>query len=99
MPSVAEDEPSSAASSSNSAIAASSDGRQLTAGSTPGVHDPSNRAVFLRDGRLMLTVLGGLAEFERELIRIRTSEGRARGKENGISLGRKPGAKFLRTSA
>jgi AhpD family alkylhydroperoxidase len=30
--------------------------------------------VFLRDGRLMLTVLGGLAELERELIRIRTSE-------------------------
>jgi DNA invertase Pin-like site-specific DNA recombinase len=29
-------------------------------------------------GRLMLTVLGGLAEFERELIRIRTGEGRAR---------------------
>src|SRR5690242_5366557 len=28
-------------------------------------------------GRLMLTVLGGLAEFERELIRARTSEGRA----------------------
>src|ERR1700688_1929721 len=28
--------------------------------------------------RLMLTVLGGLAEFERELIRPRTSEGRAR---------------------
>jgi hypothetical protein len=28
-------------------------------------------------GRLMLTVLGGLAEFERELIRIRTGEGRA----------------------
>jgi DNA invertase Pin-like site-specific DNA recombinase len=26
----------------------------------------------------MLTVLGGLAEFERELIRVRTSEGRAR---------------------
>jgi DNA invertase Pin-like site-specific DNA recombinase len=37
-------------------------------------------------GRLMLTVLGGLAEFERELIRIRTGEGRA----NGKSLGRKP---------
>jgi DNA invertase Pin-like site-specific DNA recombinase len=35
-------------------------------------------------GRLMLTVLGGLAEFERELIRIRTSEGRARAKANGI---------------
>ena len=29
-------------------------------------------------GRLMLTVLGGLAEFERELIRARTSEGRTR---------------------
>jgi DNA invertase Pin-like site-specific DNA recombinase len=29
-------------------------------------------------GRLMLTVLGGLAEFERDLIRARTSEGRAR---------------------
>src|SRR5947207_15154792 len=29
-------------------------------------------------GRLMLTVLGGLAEFERELIRTRTGEGRER---------------------
>ena len=29
-------------------------------------------------GRLMLTVLGGLAEFERELIRARTGEGRKR---------------------
>jgi DNA invertase Pin-like site-specific DNA recombinase len=29
-------------------------------------------------GRLMLTIIGGLAEFERELIRARTSEGRAR---------------------
>jgi DNA invertase Pin-like site-specific DNA recombinase len=29
-------------------------------------------------GRLMLTVLGGLAEFERDLIRARTSEGPAR---------------------
>ena len=41
-------------------------------------------------GRLMLTVLGGLAEFERELIRIRTGEGRARAKADGKSLGRKP---------
>ena len=41
-------------------------------------------------GRLMLAVLGGLAEFERELIRIRTGEGRARAKANGQSLGRKP---------
>lgn len=31
-------------------------------------------------GRLMLTVLGGLAEFEKDLIRARTSEGRERAK-------------------
>lgn len=41
-------------------------------------------------GRLMLTVLGGLAEFERELIRAGTSEGRSRAKANGKSLGRLP---------
>jgi len=41
-------------------------------------------------GRLMLTVLGGLAEFERELIRTRTGEGRARARAAGKSLGRKP---------
>jgi DNA invertase Pin-like site-specific DNA recombinase len=41
-------------------------------------------------GRLMLTVLGSLAEFERELIRARTSEGRARAVANGVKLGRKP---------
>jgi len=41
-------------------------------------------------GRLMLTVLGGLAEFERELIRARTSEGRARAKARGVRLGRRP---------
>jgi DNA invertase Pin-like site-specific DNA recombinase len=41
-------------------------------------------------GRLMLTVLGGLAEFERELIRARTGEGRARAVANGVRLGRKP---------
>jgi DNA invertase Pin-like site-specific DNA recombinase len=38
----------------------------------------------------MLTVLGGLAEFERELIRARTGEGRERAKANGQCLGRKP---------
>jgi DNA invertase Pin-like site-specific DNA recombinase len=38
----------------------------------------------------MLTVLGGLAEFERELIRTRTREGRARAMERGVRLGRKP---------
>ena len=35
-------------------------------------------------GRLMLTVLGGLAEFERDLIRTRTGEGRARAKARGV---------------
>jgi len=40
-------------------------------------------------GRLMLKVLAGLTEFERELIRARTSEGRQRGKERGVKLGRK----------
>src|SRR6476619_6203038 len=35
-------------------------------------------------GRLMLTVLGGLAEFEREFIRARTDEGRKR-----VRFGRK----------
>jgi DNA invertase Pin-like site-specific DNA recombinase len=38
----------------------------------------------------MLTVLGGLAEFERELIRQRTGEGRARAKARGARFGRKP---------
>jgi DNA invertase Pin-like site-specific DNA recombinase len=41
-------------------------------------------------GRLMLTVLGGLAEFERELIRTRTGEGRERAKERGVVMGRRP---------
>jgi DNA invertase Pin-like site-specific DNA recombinase len=39
-------------------------------------------------GRLMLTVLGGLAEFERKLIRARTGEGRARAKARGVHMGR-----------
>jgi DNA invertase Pin-like site-specific DNA recombinase len=39
-------------------------------------------------GRLMLTVLGGLAEFERELIRARTGEGRDRAKARGVHMGR-----------
>jgi DNA invertase Pin-like site-specific DNA recombinase len=41
-------------------------------------------------GRLMLTVLGGLAEFERELIRARTAEGRHRARARGVRMGRKP---------
>jgi DNA invertase Pin-like site-specific DNA recombinase len=41
-------------------------------------------------GRLMVTVLGGLAEFERELIRSRTDDGRKRAMERGVRFGRKP---------
>jgi DNA invertase Pin-like site-specific DNA recombinase len=41
-------------------------------------------------GRLMLTVLGGLAEFERELIRARTGDGRKRAMANGVKFGRRP---------
>jgi DNA invertase Pin-like site-specific DNA recombinase len=40
-------------------------------------------------GRLMLTVLGGLAEFERHLILARTDEGRQRAKTRGVRFGRK----------
>ena len=39
-------------------------------------------------GRLMLTVLGGLAEFEGDLIRARTGEGQARAVARGQRMGR-----------
>jgi Resolvase, N terminal domain len=41
-------------------------------------------------GRLMLTVLGGLAEFERELTRARTGDGRERAQAKGVRFGRPP---------
>ena len=41
-------------------------------------------------GRLMVTILGGLAEFERHLILSRTDEGRQRAKARGVRFGRKP---------
>ena len=41
-------------------------------------------------GRLMMTVLAGIAEFERELILQRTGDGRARAKAEGRKFGRKP---------
>ena len=41
-------------------------------------------------GRLMLTMLSGLAEFERGLIPARTAEGRERAKVRGAKLGRRP---------
>jgi DNA invertase Pin-like site-specific DNA recombinase len=40
-------------------------------------------------GRLMLTVLSGIAEFERSLILQRTNEGRARAMAEGMRFGRK----------
>ena len=39
-------------------------------------------------GELMVTVLAGLATFERHLIKARTSEGRARAKAAGVHMGR-----------
>jgi DNA invertase Pin-like site-specific DNA recombinase len=41
-------------------------------------------------GKLMLTILGGLAEFERSLILARTGEGRTRAMARGVKFGRKP---------
>jgi DNA invertase Pin-like site-specific DNA recombinase len=38
----------------------------------------------------MLTVLRGVAEFERDLIRARTGEGRARAEARGQRMGRPP---------
>jgi DNA invertase Pin-like site-specific DNA recombinase len=43
-----------------------------------------------RTRRLMLTLLGGLAEFEPDAMRARTGKGRDRAKASGQSLGRKP---------
>jgi DNA invertase Pin-like site-specific DNA recombinase len=40
-------------------------------------------------GRLMLTIMGGMAEFERELIRTRCEEGIKRAKRKGVTFGRK----------
>ena len=39
-------------------------------------------------GRMMIAVLGGLADVERDLIRTRTSEGRSRARERGQHMGR-----------
>ena len=41
-------------------------------------------------GHLMIAVLGGLADVERDLIRTRTAEGRSRAKARGKHMGRPP---------
>jgi DNA invertase Pin-like site-specific DNA recombinase len=41
-------------------------------------------------GRLMVAILGGLADVERDLIRTRTAEGRSRAKARGQHMGRPP---------
>ncbi|WP_010661768.1 recombinase family protein [Brucella anthropi] len=41
-------------------------------------------------GRMVLTIFGGIAEFERSLIHERTSSGRAAAKANGVRFGRPP---------
>src|SRR5258708_33591377 len=41
-------------------------------------------------GRLLSTLLAAIAEFERELIRERTGDGRKRAMANGVKFGRKP---------
>ena len=40
-------------------------------------------------GRLMLTIMGGIAEFERDLIRRRCGEGIERARAKGVTFGRK----------
>jgi len=39
-------------------------------------------------GRLMMTIMGGIAQFERELIRSRCEEGIERAKAKGVQFGR-----------
>ena len=49
-------------------------------------------------GRMLATVLAGIAEFERELIRERVRSGMAAAKARGKRLGRQPGAVGQATS-
>ena len=39
---------------------------------------------------MVLTVFAGIAEFERELIRLRTDEGRQAARKRGVTFGRPP---------
>ena len=56
------------------------------AGGEQYISTSSSRAA----GRLMLAVLGGLADVERDLIRTRTAEGRSRAKAQEKHVGRPP---------
>ena len=53
------------------------------------ITDPGSNALRSRCSG-PVAVLGGLAEFERELIKARTMEGRERAKRAGVKMGRKP---------
>ena len=46
-------------------------------------------------GRLLSTLLAVIAEFEHELIRKRTGEGRKRAMANGVKFGRKPSCRII----
>jgi DNA invertase Pin-like site-specific DNA recombinase len=46
--------------------------------------------VLARQGRLLSTLLAAIAEFERDLIRERTGDGRKRAQAAGVKFGRKP---------
>ncbi len=51
-------------------------------------------------GRLLVTMLSAIAEFERELIRERTGDGRKRAMAAGVKFGRKPKlSEYQRTEA
>lgn len=56
-------------------------GQRLTGTHNIGLQQPPRR-----DFRMAEAVLGGLAEFERDLIRARTAEGRLRAKARGVKL-------------
>jgi DNA invertase Pin-like site-specific DNA recombinase len=45
-------------------------------------------------GKLIIAVLGALAEFERSMILARTSDGRKRAMDRGVRFGRKPKLQF-----
>ena len=55
-----------------------------------GTYSSLMRCGATAHGRLMLTVLGGLAEVERHLILSRIADGRVRAKARGVKFGRRP---------